>query len=111
MYGEDFIEGTDKLESLITYNNNGIKEPQFLQLSTESSEFENKNFKGVIDSVDCKVEFLKKAIKKLSKKKLKIQNKNRYSIFIDLITHPLFQFIGWLATLVGLIFTIYTIFN
>ncbi|MCX2839110.1 hypothetical protein OQ279_13215 [Salinimicrobium sp. MT39] len=103
MYGENFVEGPDKLESLIVFNNNGLQEGLYLQRSTESSEFANKNFKGVIDSVDCKVEFLKKAIKKLITKELKIQNKNLYSLFIDFITHPIFHFIGWIATISGLV--------
>ena len=103
MYGENFVNGPDKLQSLMAFNNNGLIENSFLQRPAESSEFEKKNFKGVIDSVDCKVEFLKKSLNKLATKTLRIQNKNGYSLFLDFISHPIFHFIGWLATIFGLI--------
>jgi len=111
MYGEKFASGPDKMKSLIALNNGGINEPNYLSQELESSEFESKNFKGVIDSVDCKVEFLKKAVKKLVDRKLSVQTKNWYAIFIDMITHPIFTFIGWLATIIGLIVGIYAIVN
>lgn len=109
MYGEGFVKGTDKLRTLMTTNNSDVDLPQYLERQVESSEFESKNFKSVIDSVDCKVDFLKKAVKKLVDKKLLIQNKNKYSIFIDIITHPIFNLIGVLATLGSLILAIYVL--
>lgn len=38
------------------------------------------------------------------------QNKNFYALFIDFITHPIFNLIGWLATIAGLIIAIYLLF-
>ncbi|MFH6983590.1 hypothetical protein [Marinoscillum luteum] len=109
MYGEKFVKGPDELKELMTSNNSGVEQPLYLTKDSESREFESKNFKSVIDSVDCKVEFLKKALKKLINKQLLIPNKNRYAIFIDVISHPIFNLIGWLATLLGLGAAIYAL--
>ena len=111
MYGEKFANKPDQLKSLIVANNSNIHEPRYLSSSAESSQFENKNFKGVIDSVDCKVDFIKRALSKLINRKLVVQNKNRYAIFLDVITHPVFLFIGWIATIVGLILTTHSLLN
>ncbi|SMD37662.1 hypothetical protein SAMN04488029_3398 [Reichenbachiella faecimaris] len=111
MYGEGFVNGPDQFKELMTSNNSGVEQPVYLAKEIESSEFESKNFKSVIDSVDCKVEFLKKAVKKLINRKLTIQNKNRYAMFLDVISHPVFNLIGWVATLGGLILALYSIFK
>lgn len=81
----------------------------YLSMDEESIEFENKNFTKVIKSVDLKVDFIKKATKKLIQKELVVSNKNYYAIFIDIVSHPIFNLIGWLATIVALIITVATI--
>ncbi|MBR9855883.1 MAG: hypothetical protein GYB37_15115, partial [Algicola sp.] len=70
MYGENFVNGPDRLKELMKANNSGVDQPLYMTKQLESSEFEAKNFKSVIDSVDCKVDFIKKATKKLIDKKL-----------------------------------------
>ena len=54
------------------------------------------------------MDFIKKATKKLIQKELVVSNKNYYAIFIDIVSHPIFNLIGWLATIVALIITVAT---
>ena len=110
MYGENFVSGSDRLKAFMTANNDDVDDPKYLSTGRESSDFDEKNFKGVIDSVDCKVEFLKKAAGKLLTRKLVIPNKNSYALFLDIVTHPIFSFIGFVGSLVGLAIAIYSLF-
>ncbi|OJW79371.1 MAG: hypothetical protein BGO69_19460 [Bacteroidetes bacterium 46-16] len=96
MYGEEYIDGPDKLRSLIAYNNGAVLDRQYLSLEYEGLEFENKNYSAVLNSLDCKTDFICKAVKLLSVKKLRVKNKNRYAIFIEIISHPLTMFLGLL---------------
>ena len=105
MYGEGFVNGADMI-----CNSNNVEDSTFLSIDDESSQFESKNFFAVIKSVDLKVDFIKKATNKLIQKKLIVSNKNNYAVFIDVVNHPIFTFIGWLATVVGLIVGLITIF-
>ncbi len=107
MYGDNFVTGSDPLKSLLLCNSNNIEDSTYLSRENESSQFENKNFIAVMKSVDIKVEFIKKATQKLSCKKLIVSNKNNYAVFVDTVNHPIFTFIGWVATVTGLIFAIY----
>ena len=102
IYGEDFSKEKDKLASLIKANNSGFLDLHYLTVEKESTEFESKNFSSIIKSLDYKVEFIRKAVNLLLKRKLKIPNKNRYAIFVDVVNNPVFTFIGWLATILGL---------
>lgn len=111
MYGENFVAGPDMLKSLLKFNSGNIENNAFLSSSRESTEFENKNFTNVIQSVDLKVDFIKSATLKLLKKKLLISNKNYYAIFIDFVNNPFFTFIGWLATIIALIIGIFSVFK
>lgn len=104
IYGDNFVNGPDFLKSLLTKNNKNTSDPNYLSIEIESNEFERKNFEIVIKSVDTKVEFIRKAIRKLIDKKLVITYKNNFAIFVDVVNHPVFTFIGWLATVLGLIF-------
>ena len=106
MYGDNFVSGADKLKALMVCNSENVEDPIYLSKDNESTQFENKNFIAVIKSVDLKVEFLKKVTNKLSNKNLIVSNRNNYAIFVDTVNHPIFTFIGWIATLVGLIFAI-----
>lgn len=100
MYGDNYAPNPDKLHDLLLINN--VKnQNKYLSLSQEENEFAKLNFKSVYDSVDFKTNLLLKFTKVLERKKLKIPNKNRYSNFLDIISHPLFHFIGWIATLLG----------
>jgi len=109
IYGEKFASKPDKLASLITLNNGNIPNNDYLNLNQEQSEFERKNYQAILKSVGCKVDFICKALKLLKNKKLRLANKNRYAIFVDIVTHPIFTFIGWLATILGLIAGLYAI--
>lgn len=102
MYGEKFVDGPDTLRSLMKCNSGNVDNNTYLSPTTESTEFENKNFVGVIKSVDLKVEFIKKATGKLMQKKLIVINKNNYAAFADMVDHPVFTFIGWIVGLIGL---------
>lgn len=106
MYGDNFVSGSDALKALMLCNSNSVEDPVYLSKDNESIQFESKNFIAVIKSVDLKVEFIKKATKKLSNKSLIILNKNTYAIFVDTINHPIFTFSGWTIGLIGLILTI-----
>lgn len=110
IYGEKFAENPDKLASLIKTNNNQILNNNYLTLDKEETEFENKNHPSIIKSLDCKVDFLRKALRLLSMKRLKVVNKNYYAIFVDMVNHPFFTLIGWLATVLAFILGIYSIF-
>ncbi|HLG28494.1 MAG TPA: hypothetical protein VI423_12000 [Paenisporosarcina sp.] len=108
MYGENFADGPDKLASLFRTNNHNVLNYNYLTIDAEGSEFEKQNFTTVMNSLDCKVNFIRKAIKRLSAKNLSVQNKNSYAIFIETVNHPLFNFIGWTFGLAGLVLTIYS---
>lgn len=109
MYGDDFVSGSDSLKALMLCNSDNIEDSTYLSKDNESSQFENKNFIGVIKSVDIKVEFIKKATKKLSYKKLIVSNKNNYAVFVDTVNHPIITFIGWLVGIIGLILAIWPV--
>lgn len=109
IYGTKFAENPDKLASLMKTNNNQVLDNNYLTLDREEKEFENKNHLSIINSLDCKVDFLRKALKLLSKKELKVLNKNRYARFVDTVNHPIFTFIGWVATISGLGVAIYSL--
>ncbi|WP_163409013.1 hypothetical protein [Flavobacterium ajazii] len=108
MYGDNFVTGSDTLKALMLCNSDNVEDSTYLSKDNESYQFENKNFIAVIKSVDLKVEFIKKATKKLSNKKLIVQNKNHYAVFVDTVNHPYFTFSGWIIGLVGLVLTIIT---
>lgn len=109
IYGEDFVKGPDYLESLLRCNNNQISDQNYLSMDSESNYFEEKNFEIVIRSVDAKVEFIRKATNKLIDNKLIVINKNNFAIFVDIVKHPIFTFIGWAATILGLILGTYSL--
>ena len=106
MYGEEFVNGPDTLRSLLKCSSGNIDNNTYLSSNDESIEFEHKNFTNVIKSVDLKVDFIKKATNKLIQRKLVVSNKNYYAIFVDTVNHPVFTFIGWGATIGGLILTV-----
>jgi len=109
MYGENFVSGSDSLNSLLKCNSGNIDNNMYLNSGVESSEFENKHFENIIRSVDLKVDFIKSSTNKLINKKLKVTNRNNYAIFLDVVTHPIFAFIGWIATISGLILGVITL--
>lgn len=109
MYGDNFVNGPDQMKSLLLCNSQNVNDPRFLDKDVESLEFEKMNFDLVIQSVDTKVDFLRRATKKLSNKKLIVLNKNEYAIFVDVVNHPVITFIGWTATVAGLILTVYAL--
>jgi hypothetical protein len=105
MYGESYIEGDDKLASMLKKNNSDFLPQNYLSTENEASEFENHNYNIVLGSLDCKVDFLCKAVKNLKEKNLKVGNKDNYSIFIEFISHPIFAFLGWLLGIILAIFS------
>jgi hypothetical protein len=107
IYGENFVDGPDYLKDLMICNNKKVNNPHYLTSDLESTEFENKNFNLVIESVDIKVDFLKRATKKLIKKDLIVNSKNNYAIFIEIVNHPIITAIGWLATVSSFVLAIY----
>lgn len=107
MYGDNFVSGSDTLKALMLCNSNDIEDGNYLSFDDESSQFGNKNFGAVIKSVDLKVDFIKKATKKLGSKKLVVSNRNRYAIFVDMVDHPMFTFIGWIVGILGLLLAIW----
>ena len=110
IYGEKFASTTDKLSSLISLNNENVINNDYLTLEKEQSEFEKKNYQSILKSIGCKVNFICKVLKLLDAKRLKVANKNNYARFVDMVSHPIFTFIGWLATVLAFVLGIYTIF-
>lgn len=110
MYGESFVSGPDTLKSLLICNSGNVENNAYLSPIVESTEFERKHFFNVIQSVDLKVDFIKSATIKLMNRRLLVSNKNNYAVFIDTVNHPIFTFIGWLATIVGLIASLISMF-
>lgn len=109
MYGEKFVVGPDHLKSLMLCNNKNVIDPRYISGDQESIEFERKNFDAVIQSVDTKVDFLKKATSKLIDKNLLVTSKNGFAIFDDVVHHPIFTALGWIIGFIGLVLTIYQI--
>jgi hypothetical protein len=103
IYGESYIMASDKLSGLSTLNNGNVLDRCYLSLDTEALEFERKNFNSVLNSLDFKVNFICRIIRLLNKNKLKVENRNFYAIFSDVVTSPMFTFIGWLIGLIGLV--------
>lgn len=108
MYGDNFVSGSDTLKALMLCNSSNVEDSTYLSKDNESTQFESKNFIAVIKSVDLKVEFIKKATKRLSSKKLIVSNKNNYAVFVDIVNHPYFTLSGWIFGLIGLVLTIMT---
>lgn len=111
MYGENFVSGVDSLKALMLCNSDNVEDSTYLSSDNESSQFESKNFFAVIRSVDLKVDFIKNVTKKLSYKKLVVSNKNNYAIFVDMVDHPLFTFIGWIVGIIGFLLAIWPLNN
>jgi hypothetical protein len=99
MYGENYASNTDPLLELLKFNS--YEKSKYLSLHEEENEFFNLNFSAVANSIDLKANSLCRCIRSLINKKLRIPSKNNYSIFLDVITHPLFHLIGWIATILG----------
>lgn len=105
MYGKEYTQDTDKLKSLMIENS--FKDTQIYLTSKKESEiFNNKNFSLIQRSLQCKMDFMFIMIDKLSTSSLKIPHKNTYSIFIEIISHPLFHLIGWVATITSTYITV-----
>ena len=107
MYGDNFVSGSDTLKALMLCNSSNVEDSTYLSKDNESTQFESKNFFAVIRSVDLKVDFIKNVTKKLSHKKLIVSNKNNYAIFVDMVDHPIFTFIGWIVGIIGLVLAIW----
>lgn len=107
MYGDNFVSGSDTLKALMLCNSSNVEDSTYLSKDNESTQFESKNFFAVIRSVDLKVDFIKNVTKKLSYKKLIVSNKNNYAIFVDMVDHPIFTFIGWIVGIIGLVLAIW----
>lgn len=107
MYGDNFVDGPDTLKSLFICNSKNIDNNLYLSTGIESTEFERKNFDNVLKSVDLKVDFIKKATKKLIQRTLSVSNKNGYAIFVDIVNHPIVTFVGWIVGIIGLILAIF----
>jgi hypothetical protein len=104
MYGENFVAGPDELKNLLLCNNKNLNNTIYLNKEVESSEFETKHFDAVNNSVDFKVDFIRKASKKLVKRKLKVTSRNNYAIFIESLGHPLFNLFAFIVgTLLGIL--------
>ncbi len=100
MYGDKYANESDTLASMMKLNNSKILSNDYLTLENESVEFEKKNFKSVLASLDCKTDFLCKSVRLLSQKKLKVWSKNSYASFVEFIAHPLINFIFFIIGLV-----------
>ena len=58
----------------------------------------------MLDSVKTKVEAISFLFEKIATNKIKVPHKNSYTKFVEIVTHPIMAFIGWLATILGAIF-------
>ncbi len=105
MYGVEYTKCSDKMKSLME-ENNYIDLNSYMSNKKESEEFNEKHFSQVKNSINSKINFMFSVIEKLENNTLKIPNKNNYSIFIEFISHPLFHFVGWVATIVGTLIAI-----
>ncbi len=103
-YGQDFAEGPDKLKSLVNFNKVNILN-QYLDNSNESINFNNKNYKAVLNSVELKVKFISEIPILFKNNTLKIPKKNFYRKFINFISHPITSFSG---LILGLIIGLYS---
>ena len=107
MFGENYSEESDKLLDLMTKN--GYDTHSYLSSNEESIDFCNGNYNSVLDSVRTKVAAVAFLFEKLESNKIKIPHKNTYAKFIEIVTHPIMAFIGWIATITGLIIGIITL--
>lgn len=107
MFGENYSEESDKLLDLMTKN--GYDTHSYLSPNEESIDFCNGNYNSVLDSVRTKVAAVAFLFEKLESNKIKIPHKNTYAKFVVIVTHPIMAFIGWIATITGLIIGIITL--
>lgn len=101
LYGDNYSVEPDKLLDILKCNN--FDTHSYMTSNTESIEFNNLNFNSVLDSVKTKVEAISFLFEKIASNKIKVPHKNTYSKFVDIVTHPVMAFIGWLATIIGVI--------
>lgn len=101
MYGEHYSTESDRLLDVMKYN--GCNTQSYLNNNSESYEFNKCNYNSVLESVRIKVDSITILFNKLVSRKIKIPHMNKYSIFIEVVTHPIMAFIGWVATIIGLI--------
>ena len=112
MYGSEFVELSDSLASIIKLNSiSKVLPSDYLNVDYEGVEFEKQNYSVILKSLDCKVGSIRSFLQKYcSNNKVKVYKRNTYSIFIDFINHPIFVFIGWAATILGMILGVIAIF-
>jgi len=103
MYGDKFVVGDDTLFELITINNNNITDNNYLTRSQESHEFDNRNYHSITSSLRSKTNSICYFVTKLIDRKLKVANKNSYAIFLDFISHPLFNLVAWVIGILGFV--------
>ncbi len=105
MYGNDFAELPDSLGSIIKINNkNTILPTDYISVEKEGEEFEKQNYNSILKSLDCKVSKIREFLQKfISNRKINVNKRNILSVLIDLVNHPIFLVIGWIATLAGLV--------
>ena len=107
MYGINYTEDSDRLKSLMK-ENNYVHSKDYMTTKQESEKFNENKFSQITNSINAKINFMFTIIEKLQDKTLKIPIKNNYAKFIDIISHPVFHLIGWLATIIGTSYTFYS---
>lgn len=101
LFGDCYSKNNDKLLDLMTFNK--CDTFSYLDSNNESIEFSKLNYNTVLDSVRAKVDAIASLFDKMASNSIKIPNKNNYSKFVGIITHPIMAFIGWIATIIGVI--------
>lgn len=113
MYGAEFAEFPDSLASIIKINSKSKLLPvDYISVEREGEEFEKQNYNSILVSLDCKVSRIRGFLQKFnSNTKVLVYKRNTISILFDLVNHPVFLIIGWIATVLGMIFGLIALFG
>lgn len=106
IYGDDY-ESDPKLDNLMKSNNGGFTRNGFLTLEEEAHHFNRLDFPSILDSVNCKVDFIITTLKKVVGKHLIVSNSNFLYKVGKFFTSPLMIAIAWLATVLSLLWGVF----
>ncbi|MDE5421741.1 hypothetical protein L3073_05940 [Ancylomarina sp. DW003] len=110
MYGEDFADLPDSLSAMIKVNSrSGVLPIEYIDVEREGGEFERQNYSSILSSLDCKVSKIRGLLQKFnSNKKIIVNRRNNLSVLVDIVNHPFFLLVGWIASIIGVVLAIMT---
>lgn len=107
LYGSKYSIGIDQFARLIKLNNSDVIHPDYLSPVQESDEFNHNNYQAVVKSLRCKVDFICRFVDLITEKRIAVDERNRYAVFIFVISHPIFNLVGWIVGILSFLFSLF----